>query len=101
MVSIRGGRAAPPIKATIFVDSAATTGSTAVTSALVWAVASRTLARSIIDTSAPVWAAAARSPMGMCGCPLCRQLLRYLPRQLELIVGAAIDRSRAADTDAA
>jgi hypothetical protein len=69
-----------PIKVVISVDPA--TGA----SAPVWAATA--------DMSAPVWAAAT-APLGVRSCPLCNLLSRCLPRQLELIVGAAIGRDRA------
>jgi hypothetical protein len=72
MVPVRGGRAAPPVKAAIFVDPA--TGA----SAPVWATAKRAPARSVAAVSAPVWAAAT-APLGVRGCPLRRLLSRCLP----------------------
>jgi hypothetical protein len=67
MVLIRGGRAAPPVEATISVDPTAATEST--------------LARCAVGASAPIWATAARAPMGMHDCPLCCLLSRCLSRQ--------------------
>jgi hypothetical protein len=66
MVTVRGGRATPPVKAAISVDPAA-------------------------GASVPVWAAAI-APLGVLDCPL--------RRQLELIVGAAVDGDRAAGATA-
>jgi hypothetical protein len=70
MVPARGGRAAPPIKATISVNP-------------------------VTGASAPV-RAAAMAPLGVRGCPLRRLLPRCLPRQLELVVSVVVGRNRAA-----
>jgi hypothetical protein len=75
MVHVRGGRAAPHVKAVISVDPIVDV------STPVWAVTA--------DAPAPIWAAAT-ARLGVRGCPLRRLLSRCLPRQLELIVGAAI-----------
>jgi hypothetical protein len=64
MVPVRGGRAAPPVKAVISVNPAA---------------------RSTTDASTPVWAAAT-APLGVRGCLLCHLLSRCISRQLELVV---------------
>jgi hypothetical protein len=96
MVPVRGGRAAPPVKAAISVNPA--TGA----SALVWAAtvvggtsAVRAPARSAAGASAPI-RAATTAPRGMRGCPLRRLLPRCLPRQLELVVSVIIGRNRVA-----
>jgi hypothetical protein len=82
MVPIRGGRAAPPVKATISINPAASA------SALVWAtVAVRAPGQSAADVSTPVWAAAT-TPLRVHGC-----LLRH---QLELVVSIVINRNRVA-----
>jgi predicted phosphoribosyltransferase len=52
--TIRGGRVAPPIEATISVDPGAATESTVGASVSVWLAATE----SIIAASVPVWAAA-------------------------------------------
>jgi hypothetical protein len=95
MVPVRGGRAAPPLKAVISVNP--TDGA----SAPVWAAiavegmaAARVPAWSTTGTSTPIWAAA-MVPLGVHGCPLCHLLSRCLPRQLELI-SVIIGRNRAA-----
>jgi hypothetical protein len=64
MVLVRGGRVASPVKAVISINPAA-------------------------GASTPVWAAAT-APLGVRGCPLHRLLSRCLPRQLELVIGAAV-----------
>jgi hypothetical protein len=91
MVPVRGGRVAPPIKAAISVDPA-TGASTPVWAAVVvgGTAAARTPSWSAAHASAPVWAAAT-APLVVHGCPLRGLLLRCLPRQLELVVGAAVD----------
>jgi hypothetical protein len=101
MIPIRGGRAAPPVEAAIFVDSVTAAGSTVGVSTPVWAAAACALARSAVSASAPIWVAATRAPMGMRSCPLCRLLSRCFPRQPELFVGVVVDRSRAAAARAA
>jgi hypothetical protein len=83
MVPVRGGRAALPVKAAISVDPA--TGTTVP----VWSAAVHTPTRNATGASVPVWAAAT-TPLGVRGCPLRRLLSRCLPRQLELVVGAAV-----------
>jgi hypothetical protein len=91
MVPVRGGRVAPPVKATISVDLAAGA------SVPVWAAAAvrgttaaRAPARSTAGAFAPVWATAT-TPLGVHGCPLC-----CLPRQLELVVFVTVGRNRVA-----
>jgi hypothetical protein len=96
MVPVRGGRAAPPVKAAISVNLAAGT------SAPVWAAAAvgdtTTVcapARSAAGASALV-RAVATAPLGVHSCPLRRLLLHCLPCQLELVVSVIIGRNRAA-----
>jgi hypothetical protein len=101
MVPIRGGRVAPPVEAAISVDPVAAAGSTVGASTPVWAAAACALAQSVVSASAPIWAATTRAPMGVRGCPLCRLLSRYFPRQPELFVGVVVDRSRATSSTAA
>jgi hypothetical protein len=96
MVPVRGGRAAPPVKAAISINPAAGT------SAPVWAAAA------IGDTAAaraPAWSTvgasalvrtAATVPLGVSVCPLRRLLPHCLPCQLELVVSVVIGRNRAA-----
>jgi hypothetical protein len=81
MVPVRGGRVAPPIKAAISVNLVADT------SAPVWAAA--TVGGMTAGASATVWAAAT-APLGVRCYPLHRLLSRCLPRQLELVIGAAV-----------
>jgi hypothetical protein len=89
MVPLRGGSAAPPVKAAISVNPAAGA------SAAVGGIAdTRALARSVAGASAPV-RAAATAPLGVRGCPLRRLLPRCLPRQLELVVSVVVGRNRA------
>jgi hypothetical protein len=95
MVPVRGGRAAPPVKATISVNPAVGT------SAPVWAAAAigdtaatRAPARSAADASALI-RTAATAPLGVRGYPLRRLLPRCLPCQLELVVSVVIGRNRA------
>jgi hypothetical protein len=101
MVPVLGGRAAPPVKATISVDPAAGA------SVPVWAVViirgtttMRAPAQSTIGASAPIWAAAT-APLVVCGYPLRRLVSRCLRHQLELVIGAIIGGDRAADATAA
>jgi hypothetical protein len=78
-----------PIKVAISVDLA--TG----VSVPVWAVAAiggtapHAPTRSVTDMSVPIWAAAT-APLRVRACPLRRLLSRYLPHQLQLIIGAAV-----------
>jgi hypothetical protein len=96
MVLVRGGRAAPRVKAAISVNSAA------VTSAPVWAAAAigdtaaaRATAQSTTGATTLV-RTAATAPLGVRCCPLHRLLSRCLPCQLELVVSVIIGRNRAA-----
>jgi hypothetical protein len=95
MVPVRGGRAAPPVKAVISVNptagtsmpfwAAAAIGDTAVARATAW---SATGASALVRTAATV-------PLGVRGYPLRRLLPRCLPCQLELVVSVVIGRNRA------
>jgi hypothetical protein len=95
MVPIRGGRAAPPMKAVISVNTVVGA------SAPVWAAtavgdtaATCAPARSTAGASAPV-RVAATAPLGVRGCPLRRLLPRCLPHQFELVVSVVVGRNRA------
>jgi hypothetical protein len=81
MVPVWGGRAAPPVKAAIFVNPAAGA------STPVWATAA------VRDTTAA--RAPATAPLGVHGYPLRCLLPHYLPRQLELVVSVVVGRNRA------
>jgi hypothetical protein len=72
MVPVRGGRAAPHVKAVISVNPVADA------SAPVWAAAARGPAWSAADAFTPV-RAASTTPLGMRSCPLRRLLPRCLP----------------------
>jgi hypothetical protein len=92
MVPVRGGRAAPPIKATISINP------TADASSPVWAAVGDTTAacapaRSVAGTSVPI-RAAATVPLGVHGFPLRRMLPRCLPCQLEFVVSVVVGRNR-------
>jgi hypothetical protein len=90
MVPIRGGRAAPPVKTVTSVDPAVDMSTPVWATAAIGGTATvRAPARSATGASAPVWASAT-APLGVRDYPLRRLLSRYLPRQLELIVGAAV-----------
>jgi hypothetical protein len=95
MIPVRGGRATPLVKAVIFVN-AAIGGSAPVWAAVAVGSTSiaRAPARSAAGASAPM-RAATTAPLGVCGCPLRRLLLRCLPRQLEFVVSVVVGRNRA------
>jgi hypothetical protein len=94
MVPVRRGRATPPVKAVISVNPAISASAPVWVAAAVWGTdAARAPAWSIADVSTPVWAAVT-APLGVRGCPLHCLLSHYLPRQLELVVGAIVGRGR-------
>jgi hypothetical protein len=97
MVPIWGRRVALPVKVRISVDLNATARGTADVSTPIKAAIMRALDRSTIDVPAPIWFATMRTPKMMHDHPLCRLLLSCLLCQPELVVGAAIGRSRVAD----
>jgi hypothetical protein len=86
MVPVRGGRAAPPVEATISVNPAAGASVPVWVAATVGGTAAaRAPTRSTADASTPVWVAAT-APLGVRGCLLCHLLSRCIPHQLELVV---------------
>jgi hypothetical protein len=96
MVPVRGGRAAPPVKAPISINPTADAfASVWATAAVGGTAATRAPARSAVGASALV-RAAATVPLGVHGCPLRCLLPRCLPRQLELVVSVVVGRNRAA-----
>jgi hypothetical protein len=96
MVPVRGGRAAPPVKAAISVNPAAGASAPIWATAAVGATAAtRAPDRSATDASTPV-RAAATAPLGVRSCPLRCLLSRCLSRQLELIIYVVVGRNRAA-----
>jgi hypothetical protein len=101
MVPVRGGRAAPLVKAAISVDPATGASTLVCAAAAVEGTdAARAPTWSAVDASVPVWVAAT-APLGVRGCPLHRLLSRCLPRQLELVIGVAVGRDRATGATAA